>query len=157
MRVWVDADACPGPIKEILFRAAERAGVETILVANQFIRVPKSKHIRAVQVEMGFDVADNRIADSATAGDLVITGDIPLAARVIEAGAEALNPRGTFYSRENIRDHLARRDLMDELRSTGTITGGPAPLGKGHIQAFANGLDRYLTRHTARGPKQKQP
>lgn len=147
MRVWVDADACPGPIKEILFRAAERLGIETILVANHWMTVPKSKYIRLVQVEAGFDVADDTVADSAGSGDLVITGDIPLAARVIEGGAVALNPRGTLYDKENIREHLSRRDFMEDLRSAGTVTGGPSPLGKVHIQAFANALDRYLARN----------
>ena len=147
MHVWVDADACPGPIKEILFRAAERLGVETILVANHWMSVPKSKYVRLMQVEAGFDVADDRIADSAAPGDLVITGDIPLAARVIERKAVALNPRGTLYDKENIREHLSRRNFMEELRSTGTLTGGPSPLGKIHIQTFANALDRYLARN----------
>ncbi len=147
MHVWVDADACPGPVKEILFRAAERLGVETTLVANHWMSVPNSKFIRLLQVEAGFDVADDRIAESAEPGDLVITGDIPLAARVVEGGAVALNPRGTLYEKESIREHLSRRDFMEELRSTGTVTGGPSPLGKGHIQTFANALDRYLTRN----------
>ena len=108
MRVWVDADACPGPIKEIIFRAADRLKIETTLVANHFLRAPKSAHIRVVQVEQGFDIADNFIAKNLNAGDLVITQDIPLAAEIIAAGGAALNPRGTLYSENNIKDHLAR-------------------------------------------------
>ena len=119
MQIWVDADACPGVIKEILFRAAERKQIATILVANQLIRHPPSQWIRAVQVEKGFDVADNRIVESANVGDLVITADIPLAAAVIDKGAHALNPRGEFYSKENIRQLLDMRNFMDTLRSSG--------------------------------------
>jgi uncharacterized protein YaiI (UPF0178 family) len=147
MRIWVDADACPGAVKEILFRAADRLEVETVLVANQFLRVPPSPFVSSVQVAGGFDVADNEIVARMEAGDLVITADIPLAADVVGAGGSALNPRGTLYTAENIREHLARRNFMDELRSNGAITGGPASLGKSDVQAFANQLDRYLTRH----------
>ncbi len=145
MRIWVDADACPGAVKEILFRAAERLRVATVLIANQFIRVPASRYISAVQVAGGFDVADNEIVARMQSGDLVITADIPLAAQVVEAGGAALNPRGTLYTAENIREHLARRNFMEQLRSTGSITGGPAALGKPDVQAFANQLDKYLT------------
>jgi len=117
-------------------------------VANHALSIPKSPRIRALQVEQGFDVADRLIAERLAAGDLVVTADIPLAAQAVELGAEALNPRGTLYTPENIRDHLARRNVMEELRSTGQITGGPAALGKADVQAFANALDRFLTRAT---------
>ena len=157
MRVWVDADACPGSVKEVLFRAAERVGVETVLVANHFVNIPRSRYIRVVHVSAGFDIADDRIAGSVDSGDLVVTGDIPLAAKVIERGAVALNPRGTLYTKDNVKDHLARRDLMDELRSTGMITGGPSSLSKTHIQAFANQLDKYLAQNAGRSPASKGP
>lgn len=147
MVVWVDADACPGPIKEILFRAADRVEVETIFVANHAVRTPKSRFIRGVQVAHGFDVADARIVDGVAAGDLVVTADVPLAARVVAAGAVALNPRGTLYTANNIGDHLAQRNLLDELRSAGVVRGGPATLGRSEIQAFAAELDKYLTAH----------
>ena len=147
MVVWVDADACPAQIKEILFRAAERVQVQTILVANHALRVPKSRFIQAKQVESGFDVADARIVAALTAGDLVITADVPLAAQVVAAKAFALNPRGALYTPDNVQDHLARRNFMDALRSSGEPTRGPAPLNKTDIQAFANELDRFLTRY----------
>jgi len=146
MRIWVDADACPNPIKEILFRAADRRGVETTLVANHQIRVPASRYLKSLQVPSGFDEADDAIVARVGSGDLVITADIPLAGQIVEAGATALNPRGTLYTADNIKDHLARRDLMDELRSTGAIVGGPATLSKTDVQEFANQLDRFLTR-----------
>lgn len=144
MQIWVDADACPGVIKEILYRAAQRTQLPLILVANQCLRVPPSPYIRAVQVEKGFDVADNRIASSVEAGDLVVTADIPLAAAVIEKQAHALNPRGEFYSRENIRQLLDMRNFMDTLRSSGVDTGGPPAFSQSDRQAFANQLDRFL-------------
>ena len=153
MRIWIDADACPGPVKDILFRAAERRQVESILVANHCLKIPRSPFIKAVQVKAGFNVADARIIDSLAPGDLVITADIPLAAEAVAASATALNPRGTLYTPETIQEHLARRDFMDELRSTGAITGGPSPLSKVHLQAFANQLDRYLTRHATGAPQ----
>ena len=146
MRIWVDADACPNPVKEILFRAADRRQVETTLVANQQIRVPPSRYVKSLQVPSGFDEADDAIVARVRPGDLVITADIPLAGQVVDAGGTALNPRGTLYTSENIKDHLARRDLMDELRSTGAISGGPATLSKTDVQEFANQLDRILTR-----------
>ncbi len=152
MRIWIDADACPGPIKDILFRAAERMRIESILVANHYLKVPRSPFIKTIQVTAGFNVADTRIVDSLAPGDLVITADIPLAAEVVAASATALNPRGTLYTPETIQEHLARRDFMDELRSTGTITGGPSSLSKVHLQAFANQLDRFLTRHATARP-----
>ena len=146
MRVWIDADACPAVIREVLFRAADRRGIETTLVANHFIAKPRSPYIRAVQVEAGFDRADDYIAEQVLAGDLVITGDIPLAARVVESGGTALNPRGTLYDTESIREHLGRRDFMEELRSSGVQTGGPSSLSKSDVQTFANALDRFIAR-----------
>ena len=146
MQIWVDADACPGVIKEILFRCAQRTGILTTLVANQLIRVPPSPHIRALQVEAGFDVADNRIAQDVQPGDLVITADIPLAAQVIERGGSALNPRGEFYSVDNIRERLAMRNFMMELRSSGVEIGGPSSLSSADRQTFAAALDRYLAK-----------
>ena len=145
MRIWVDADACPNVIKEILFRAAERAQVSLTLVANQPLRIPPSAYIKTVQVPAGFDVADNKIAQQVQQGDLVITADIPLADKVIEKGGHALNPRGEFYTRENIKERLTMRNFMDELRSTGVNTSGPATLSLRDRQAFANQLDRFLT------------
>jgi len=144
MRIWVDADACPNVIKDILFRAAERARVILTLVANQPIRTPPSQYIKALQVPAGFDVADNRIVELAEAGDLVITADIPLAAGVIDKGGHALDPRGETYTRDNIKERLAMRKLMDELRSRGIDTGGPATFSNADRQAFANKLDRFL-------------
>lgn len=146
MKIWVDADACPVAIKEILFRAAERTQVELTLVANHAIRVPPSKVIRAVQVSPGFDVADHEIVRRLEPGDLVITADIPLAAEVIEAGGLALNPRGELYTSETIRERLNMRDFMDTLRASGVDTGGSAALSKRDRQAFANQLDRILVR-----------
>jgi hypothetical protein len=144
MQIWVDADACPGVIKEILYRAAERTRIALILVANQWLRVPPSPHIRAVQVPKGFDVADNHIASSVQPGDLVITADIPLAAAVLEKRAVALNPRGELYTQENIRQLLDMRNFMDTLRSSGVETGGPPAFNHADRQAFANQLDRLL-------------
>lgn len=147
MQIWVDADACPNVIKDILFRAAERRQIALILVANKPLRTPPSSYIRSMQVAAGFDVADNRIVEQLQPGDLVITADIPLAAAAIGKGAHALNPRGELYTRENIRERLTMRDFMDQLRSTGVNTGGPATLAHSDRQAFANQLDRFLTRH----------
>ncbi len=147
MQIWVDADACPKVIKDILFRAAERMRVTTVLVANKPLQVPRSAYIRTMQVPAGFDMADNRIAENAQQGDLVITADIPLASEVIGRGAFALNPRGELYTQENIRERLAMRNFLDELRSTGVNTGGPASLNQGDRQAFANQLDRFLAKH----------
>ncbi|HEV8616500.1 MAG TPA: YaiI/YqxD family protein [Methylomirabilota bacterium] len=144
MQIWVDAAACPQPIKDILFRAAERAQVLTTLVANMPLRVPESPFIRSVRVPKGFDVADHWIATEVQPGDLVITADIPLAARVIERGAQALDPRGELYSEDNVHDRLALRNLMQGLRSTGDILGGPAPLTQNDRKRFANHLDRFL-------------
>jgi uncharacterized protein YaiI (UPF0178 family) len=144
MQIWVDADACPAVIKEILYRAAQRTQRPLVLVANQLLRVPASPWIRALQVPKGFDVADNHIVAHVEAGDLVVTADIPLAAAVIERDAHALNPRGEFYSRENIRELLDLRNFMDTLRASGVETGGPATFGHADRQAFANRLDRFL-------------
>ena len=146
MQIWVDADACPSAIKEILYRAAERNRLQLILVANQTLRTPPSPWIRAVQVPKGFDVADNHIAEAVAPGDLVVTADIPLAAAVIERQAHALNPRGEFYSKENIRALLDMRNFMDTLRGSGVETGGPSAFSQSDRQAFANQLDRFLAR-----------
>ncbi|MDP2248391.1 MAG: YaiI/YqxD family protein [Nitrosomonadales bacterium] len=148
MKIWVDADACPVVIKEILFRAAERTRVETILVANRPLRVPPSPYIRALQVPAGFDVADKKIVQDMSSGDLVITADIPLAAQVISKEGHALNPRGEFYSTSNIQEHLAIRDFMEELRGSGVDISGPASFSQNDRQAFAAELDRFLMRHT---------
>ena len=149
MKIWVDADACPVVIKEILFKAAERKRLQLTLVANQAIQVPPSRFITAIQVSSGFDVADNEIIKRLGAGDLVITGDIPLAAEVIEKGAYALNPRGELYTAENIRARLNIRDFMDTLRGSGINTGGPPALTQGDRKTFADHLDRILSRHAA--------
>jgi uncharacterized protein len=146
MEIWVDADACPNVIKDILFRAVERVKVSLTLVANQAVRFPPSPYIKAIQVGAGFDVADNRIVQQVQSGDLVVTADIPLAAAVIEKGAFALNPRGEFYTPENIRQRLTMRNFMEELRSTGVDTGGPSAFNQRDRQAFANQLDSFLQR-----------
>lgn len=144
--IWVDADACPNAIKEVLFRAAEKRQVSVTLIANQFLRTPPSRFISSVQVEAGFDVADNTIVERLAEGDLVITQDIPLADEVIGKGGSALSPRGMLYTKENIKDHLSRRDMLDELRGSGMVSGGPPALDKRDVQNFANALDRFLTR-----------
>ena len=146
MHIWVDADACPGVIKDILFRAAERTKIETTLVANQLLRVPPSPYIRALQVPQGFDVADQRIAQEVQPGDLVITADIPLASLVIERGGFALNPRGEIYTPDNIRERLTMRNFMEELRGSGMEIGGPSAFSQSDRQAFAAALDRFLAR-----------
>jgi len=146
MKIWVDADACPNVIKDILFRAAQRVRISTILVANQLIKTPPSRYISKVQVRAGFDEADKYIAEAIEQGDLVITADIPLASQVIDKGGHALNPRGELYSRDNIRQRLSLRNFMEELRSSGVNTGGPPSLSQSDRQAFANELDRFLTR-----------
>lgn len=151
MSIWVDADACPNVIKEILFRAAERAHIETILVANQYIRTPPSRFVRSLQVPGGFDVADQVIVDRAISGDLVITADIPLAAAALNKGAAALNPRGELYTPDTVAQRLSLRNFMDELRGSGIDTGGPASFNLRDRHAFAHQLDRYiatLTRQT---------
>ena len=150
MKIWVDADACPAVIKEILFKAAKRTGLQLTLVANQNIKVPPARNIKMIQVASGFDVADNEIVKLAETGDLVITGDIPLAAEVIDKGAQALNPRGELYSPDNIRERLNMRDFMDTMRSSGINTGGPPPLSQADRQTFANHLDQILAKYAAR-------
>jgi len=147
MQIWVDADACPKAIKEILFRAAERGAITTTLVANQFVQTPPSRHIRLLQVTFGFDVADNEIIKRVNVGDLVITGDIPLAHEVLGKGGHAINPRGERYTQDNIKERLNMRDFNDTLRASGINTGGPSTLNARDIQAFANQLDRFLARH----------
>jgi len=144
MHIWVDADACPTVIKDILFRAATRTEIPLTLVANQMLRVPPSPFIRSVQVPAGFDVADNEIVKRVTAGDLVITSDLPLAAEVIEKGGHVLSHRGEWYSAANIRPLLNMRDFMDNLRASGVQTGGPPPMSQTERQAFAGHLDRFL-------------
>ncbi len=144
MQIWVDADACPKVIKEILFRAAQRVRVPLVLVANSPLRTPPSPLIRTLRVGAGFDVADQEIVRRVESEDLVVTADIPLAAEVIKRGGHALNPRGEFYTPDNIQERLAIRNMMDELRGVGVETGGPAALNQGDRQAFANQLDRFL-------------
>lgn len=146
MRIWVDADACPGPIKDILFRAAQRTGIQLTLVANHAMPVPPVSNITLLQVSSGFDVADDEIARRVEVDDLVITGDIPLAAEVIEKGAHALSARGERYTPDSIKARLNMRDFLDTMRSSGVNTGGPPPLGQADKQAFANQLDRLLAK-----------
>ncbi len=147
MKVWVDADACPVVVKEILYRAADRTGVELTLVANQPLSTPSSANINTVQVPQGFDVADDEIVKRCSAGDLVITSDIPLAAEVIEKGAHALSPRGEMHTKENIGARLNMRDFLDTMRSSGVeMSGGPAAFSQRDKQTFANNLDRFLTK-----------
>ena len=146
MRIWVDADACPRVIKEILFRAAERKQVQLTLVANQPLRTPPSPYIDTMVVASGFDVADDRIVELLSPGDLVVTADIPLAAAAIAREGHALNPRGELYTRDNIQERLAVRNMLDELRGCGIDTGGPSALNTSDRQAFANQLDKFLAR-----------
>ncbi|GAB6035042.1 YaiI/YqxD family protein [Galenea microaerophila] len=147
MKIWVDADACPGVIKEILFKAANRVKIPMTLVANHGMSIPPSPYIDFIQVRQGFDVADNVIVQRMQAGDLVVTQDIPLAAEVIEKGGLALNPRGELYTLENIRQRLNMRDFMESLRSSGVQTGGPAAFNQNARQMFANQLDRLLRQY----------
>ena len=144
MQIWVDADACPVVVKEILFKAAERTGVTVTLVANQTLNEPRSRHIRTLRVAAGFDVADNAIEERVAPGDVVITADIPLAAAVIGKGAHALNPRGELYAPDTIRARLSMRDFMDTLRASGINTGGPPALSQADRKAFADNLDKLL-------------
>jgi uncharacterized protein YaiI (UPF0178 family) len=146
MKIWVDADACPVVIKDILFRAAERTKVQLILVANQPVSIPPSRFIKFIQVAQGFDVADNEIVKRLSIKDLVITADIPLAAEVIEKGGHALNPRGELYTADNIKTRLNMRDFMETLRASGVETGGPSALSQSDRKSFANHLDILLTR-----------
>lgn len=147
MKIWVDADACPNAIKEILYRAAKRVQIPLTLVSNQYLNPPASDVINAVQVPPGFDGADYHIVEHLQSGDLVITADIPLAAAVIDKLGHALNPRGELYTQNNMREQLAMRNFMQELREGGLVTGGPPPLNQRDLQKFANQLDRFLARH----------
>ncbi len=151
MKIWVDADACPVVIKEILYRAAQRTGIQLILVANQPLQIPASHYIHFIQVGQGFDVADNEIVKRLTADDVVITSDIPLAADVIEKGGVVLSPRGERYTKDNIKSRLSMRDFMDSLRSGGVNTGGPPAFNQSDRKAFANHLDKILARNAAAG------
>ena len=146
MKIWVDADACPVVIREVLFRAAQRTKIEMTLVANHVIKVPPYKNVSFMQVASGFDVADDEIVRLVGSGDLVITSDIPLAAEVIEKGATALSPRGELHTLDNIKARLNMRDFLDTMRSSGVNTGGPPPLSQTERQTFANKLDRYLVK-----------
>jgi uncharacterized protein YaiI (UPF0178 family) len=146
MHIWVDADACPKVIKDILYRAANRRELPLTLVANQPLSTPPSPHIKSVQVASGFDVADNYIAQEAKAGDIVVTADIPLAADIVAKGAYGINPRGELYTEQNIKQRLTMRNFMEEMRSTGQVSGGPPPLDNRDKQTFANTLDRLLAK-----------
>jgi len=150
MQVLVDADACPVVVKDMLYRAAQRVEVCVTLVANQYMRTPPSRFIKALQVPAGFDVADDRIIELATSGDLVITADIPLAAAALDKGAHVLDPRGSWFSRENIQERLTMREVMEQLRSAGVDTGGPAAYSPQDGKTFASQLDRFLARHARR-------
>jgi len=146
MNIWVDGDACPAIIKEILYKAAERTKLPLILVANRTIKIPKSEYIRFQIVPAGLDVADNEIANKVEAGDIVITADIPLAARIVEKGAVGINPRGEIYTTDNISERLSTRNFMDMLRSSGVETGGPPAISKRGRQLFANALDQTISK-----------
>jgi uncharacterized protein YaiI (UPF0178 family) len=146
MQIWVDADACPAVVKDILFRLAERCQLKLTLVANQLVRVPGSRFIRALQVPAGADAADAEIVERVSPCDIVVTGDIPLAAQVLEKGGLPLNPRGEWYTKDTIAQQLAMRTFMEELRGSGVDTGGPAPFSHADRQRFANALDRELAR-----------
>jgi len=147
MNIWVDADACPGVIKDMLFRVADRAQIMVTLVANRHLRTPPSRFIKSIVVPAGFDVADKEIVKLAQAGDLVITADIPLAAEVVANGVAVLNPRGEMYTVENIQQHLTMRNFMEELRGSGVDTGGPAAFSQADGRAFARQLDRFVAQH----------
>ena len=146
MKIWVDADACPKAIKDILFRVAERLSITTTLVANHTLQIPPSRYIQFLQVKSGFDVADNEIVKRLMVGDLVITSDIPLAYEVLCGGSHAINPRGELYTQDNIKERLNMRDFMDTLRSNGIDTGGPTALSSRDLQAFSNQLDKFLVK-----------
>ena len=146
MKIWVDADACPVAIKEILYRVANRTGIELTLIANQMLRVPPSPWIKALQVPSGFDVADQRIVQEAAAGDVVVTADVPLAALVVANGAWVIDPRGELLDKGNIQERLSMRNFMESLRNSGVDTGGPSALSTADKQAFANQLDRLLVK-----------
>ena len=150
MRIWIDADACPNPVKEVVFRASRRLSLPITLVANRPLNTPRSRLITVEVVSSGFDVADNYILEHAAPADLVVTADIPLAAGLVERGMTAVNPRGEVYTEENVRERLAVRDLMEQLRSSGEVSGGPGPYGEREKQAFANSLDRWLAQRRSR-------
>jgi uncharacterized protein YaiI (UPF0178 family) len=147
MRIWVDADACPVAIKEILFRAARRTGIPVTLVANKTMRIPQEAGIDFILVEAGFDVADGEIVRRLAPGDLVVTADIPLAAEVIENGGHALDPRGEMYSADTIKSRLTMRDFLDTLRASGVDTGGPPAFKQSDLRLFAGKLDGFLARN----------
>ena len=147
MKLWIDGDACPRAVREIVFRAAERLKIEAIVVANREARVPRSRYIRAIKVPKGFDVADRHIVDQVAAGDVVITQDIPLAAELVPRGAHVISPHGETFTEENVGERLAMRDLMQGLRDQGELTGGPAPFGEADKRRLASALDRILTRY----------
>jgi len=155
LHIWVDADACPGVVKDILFRVAKRLQLNVTLVANQLIRVPGSRFIRALQVPAGPDVADAEIVARVNAGDIVVTGDIPLAALVLDKGGLPLNPRGEWYTKDTIAQQLTMRAFMEELRGSGVDTGGPAAFSQADRQNFANALDRQLARSRSRAPDRR--
>ena len=145
-KIWVDADACPNLIKNVIFRLADNRQVDVVLVSNHYVKTPNSRFVSAKQVGKGFDEADNEIIALMSGGDLVVTGDLPLANDVIRKRGFAINPRGTVYDEENIKSHLSRRDLMEDLRDSGVVSGGPSALNKKNVQEFANAIDRLVTK-----------
>ncbi len=145
-KIWVDADACPNLIKNVIFRLADNRQVDVVLVSNHYVKTPNSRFVSAKQVGKGFDEADNEIIALMSGGDLVVTGDLPLANDVIQKRVFAINPRGTVYDEENIKSHLSRRDLMEDLRDSGVVSGGPSALNKKNVQEFANAIDRLVTK-----------
>ncbi len=145
-KIWVDADACPNLIKNVIFRLADNRQVDVVLVSNHYVKTPNSRFVSAKQVGKGFDEADNEIIALMSGGDLVVTGDLPLANVVIQKRGFAINPRGTVYDEENIKSHLSRRDLMEDLRDSGVVSGGPSALNKKNVQEFANAIDRLVTK-----------
>ena len=145
-KIWVDADACPNLIKNVIFRLADNRQVDVVLVSNHYVKTPNSRFVSAKQVGKGFDEADNEIIALMSQGDLVVTGDLPLANDVIQKRGFAINPRGTVYDEENIKSHLSRRDLMEDLRDSGVVSGGPSALNKKNVQEFANAIDRLVTK-----------
>lgn len=146
MTLWIDSDACPRPIKEVIYKVSQRRGIPVILVANSYMQIPLSPLISFVQVEKGDDMADKYIAENCALTDLVITQDIPLAALIVEKGAHAINPRGELYDEDNISERLSMRNFMKELRDSGEITGGPAPFGPKDVEKFTNSIDKLLTK-----------
>ena len=145
-KIWVDADACPNLIKNVIFRLADNRQVDVVLVSNHYVKTPNSRFVSAKQVGKGFDEADNEIIALMSGGDLVVTGDLPLANDVVQKRGFAINPRGTVYDEENIKSHLSRRDLMEDLRDSGVVSGGPSALNKKNVQEFANAIDRLVTK-----------